>query len=107
MIHRIAIHQDLFAASSHLQSTWGGSIDTGPRIPRNLHVPSALLIEMVGADIVAKLLQEGKIERGVKDYHRKGRNQLPASEADVADARYELKCQLDHLEQEIRKAVVT
>src|ERR1017187_9879759 len=98
MIHRIAIHQDLFAASSHLQSTWGGSIDTGPRIPRNLHVPSALLIEMVGADIVAKLLQEGKTKRGVKDYPRKGRPR-PASEADVANARCELKCQLDLLDE--------
>jgi hypothetical protein len=61
---------------------------------------------MVGADIVFKLLKEGKIERGVKDYHRRGRR-LPASEADVADARYELQCQLDFLEQDIRKAVVT
>jgi len=72
------------------------------RIPRNLHVPSAMLIEMVGEATVEKLLQEGRIERGVKDYHRKY-PQPPVSDAGVADARNELQCELYMFEQEIRK----
>ncbi len=76
------------------------------RIPRNLHVPSILLEKLVGTDLVIELLLCGQVERGVKDYHRTGRTRLPASEADVADARYELKCQLNLLDEEIRKAVV-
>ena len=76
------------------------------RIPRNLHVPSILLEKLVGTDLVIELLLCGQVERGVKDYHRKGRIRRSTSEADVADALYELKCQLDLLEQDIRKAVV-
>ncbi len=73
----------------------------GVKVPRNLHVSSDLLVELVGEAKVADLVQRGLVERSMVDYHHKTGGGRTASEADVASARSEVQRQMALLETEI------